>query len=219
MPGQRFITRPAGNVQPTLYQLSIRLPGDLLPYATYTFPISPAHLRYERPSLSNWFDTQGPPSTDGVTRVVDTYGLAPPLILIEGTTGWDYHMIDGGLITGLQSVQYLRSLLAVYAQLNQQQRETGVSTLYTLEFYDYFSGQFWAVEPIGPQILRQAADRPELTYYRFRWAASRAVDAPLLGVADALLGVFATPAAAATINGAQTVAGMLAVYTPVGSLL
>ena len=223
MAGQSFRTTPAPNLQAALYQVAIVASagplsglGSLAAYATYTFPLSPQHLRYERSALSSYFDTQGPASKLGVTRVVDTYGLTPPNILVEGTTGWDYHDTDGGIITGLQSVQLLKQFLDTYAQLNQQQRAAGNTQLYQLEFYDFFSGEFWQVEPVGPQVFRQAADRPLLTYYLFRWAGVKSVSAPVLGSADALLAVFGTPAAAAAGTMATTAAAFAAAYLPVG---
>lgn len=217
MSGQNFRTSPAPNFSAALYQLSIRAPGfSLLDLATYTFPISPTSLRYAPSGMSSHADTQGPPSQNGVSRVMDVFGLSPPIILIEGTTGWDYHATDGSILTGLQSIQLLQQFLARYAQLNQAQRQAGVTDYYTLEFYDYFLGQFWVVEPEGPQIVRLAADRPALSYYRFRWAAVRSVSAPLLGELDALLSVFGTPAQAAAVNAATTVGALLVAYSPVG---
>jgi len=145
MAGQSFRTTPVPNLQAALYQLSIRSPGFTLgELATYTFPISPGAIRYDRAGLSSFADTQGTPAQAGVARVIDIYGLAPPVIMIEGTTGWDYHATDGGILTGLQSMQLLQRFLARYAVLNETQRATGSSDYYQLEFYDYFSSQFWS---------------------------------------------------------------------------
>jgi hypothetical protein len=107
----RTISVPA--IQPALYQLSIRNPGQqFTELATYTFPLTPSSLRSERSSMSSYFDTQGPASSQGVSRVVDTYGLAPPIFTIEGTTGWDRHLSDGYILTGLQSLQLLEQFLS-----------------------------------------------------------------------------------------------------------
>ena len=173
--GQMFRTVPVGlGSVPALYQLSIRAPGQLFTeLATYTFPITPSQLRMGRSSVSSFSDTQGPVSSQGVTRVMDTYGLAPPVYVIEGTTGYDRHMSDGFITTGLQSMQLLAKFLAQYATLNQTQRLAGNPRLYTLEFYDYYSNNYWVVEPVnGEQIFRQSNDRPTLIYYRFHWAAT-----------------------------------------------
>lgn len=184
--GYRTIDVP--NIQLALYQLSIRDPGQSYSdLATYTFPLTPTSIRTEPNSLSTFADTQGPPMQLGVSRIVDTYGLSPPLFTIEGTTGWDLHSADGFTLTGWQSIQQLGAFLAQYAQLNQIQRQAGNPQLYALEFYDYFLEQFWQIEPVGPQILRQSADRPRLIYYRFRWAAIKPVRFPALGAPDPLM--------------------------------
>ena len=223
MVGQIFRTGTVANLSPCFYQLSIRQPGGFFSeFATYTFPLSPSALRTERNALSSYVDTQGPALTQGVTRVVDTYGLSPPIFTIEGTTGWDTHLTDGNFLPGMQSMQLLQAFLQRYASLNQGQRAAGNSDMYQLEFYDYFMSQFWVVEPVGPQIMRQDNARPLLSFYRFRWAAVKPVGLPLLGEADALLQVFGTPASRAVVNAASTVTAIIAAYSiagsPIGSL-
>ena len=211
----RTIPAPMGNV-PCCYQLSIRAPGQLFSeFSTYTFPLSPSQLRMERSSLSSFSDTQGPASSQGVTRVMDTYGLAPPIYTLEGTTGFDRHLSDGYVLTGLESMQLLAQFLAQYATLNRQQQGTG-NPLYSLEFYDYYLDQFWVVEPVGPQIFRQGNDRPSLVYYRFRWVAVRPAGVPTVGLADALAGTLGTSTAQAAINAASTLGGFLTAYGPAG---
>jgi hypothetical protein len=218
--GQMFRTLPVGmGVLPCLYQLSIRAPGpSAVDIATYTFPLSPTQIRQDRSSLSTFTDVQGPPSSQGVTRVMDTYGLAPPVFTIEGTTGWDYHSADGYILTGTQSIQLLQKFLAQYATLNQQQRAAGNPQFFGLEFYDYFTTSFWQIEPIGPQIFRQSADKPTLIYYRLRWAAVAPAGVPILGEIDALAGLLGVPAAQAAINAAQTLGAFLFSYSPAGVL-
>jgi len=216
---QSFNTIAVQPYAPVLYQLGMRAPDSFLSeFATYTFPLSPSSIRYEPSSASSFGDVHGPAQTRGVTRYVDRFGLTPPMITIEGTTGWDRHQSDGYILTGLQSIQLLQQFLAQYATLNETQLQSGNPQLYTLEFSDYFLNQFWVVEPIGPQVVRQSADKPTLVYYRFRWAAV----APLglldfaIGEADALLQVFGTPAAAAAVNAATTLGAMLVAYSPAG---
>lgn len=172
-----FRTKSAPASRPALYQLRLCAPViNSVELSTYTFPLTPSSLRYERSPMSSFNDTQAPgilaPLVQGVTRQIDSYGLSPPIITIEGTTGWDYHSADGYSLTGLQSIQQLATFLATYADLNQIQRVAGFSYLYTLEFYDYFTSNFWVVEPVPPQIFQQDAQRPLLSYYRFRFAAT-----------------------------------------------
>ena len=209
---------PAPITTPALYQLSIRAPGySAEEIATYTFPLAPSSVRYEPSSASSYMDTQGTPAQQGISRVVDRYGLAPPIIMVEGTTGWDYHARDGGLLTGMQSIQLLIAFLAQYAALNDEQRASGNSSYYTLEFYDYFYSQFWVIEPIGVQPVRQTADRPLLTYYRFRWVAQQAVAMPVPAPADELLLLlFSAPPQVAAVVAAASVATLLSNYTPIG---
>jgi hypothetical protein len=200
-----------------LYQLSIRSPGNAYSdLQTYTFPMSPSSIRMEPNSLSSYTDTQGTALHNGVTRVVDTYGLSPPSYTIEGTTGWDLHSTDGYTGNGLQSIQMLQTFLNQYVQLNQNQRQAGDPNLYALEFSDFFSSQFWQIEPIGPQIIRQSNDRPMLSYYRFRWAAICPVRQPPFSQFDVLLGLLSTPAQEAIINATIGINLVLGNYDPVG---
>ena len=167
-----FRTKSVAADQSPLYQLRLCAPViTALELATFTFPLSPSSLRTERSSISTYTDTQGPALQQGVRRNMDIYGLAPPIFTIEGTTGWDQHSADGYEMSGLESMQKLAQFLALYADLNQVLRVGGVPFLHTLEFYDYFTSNFWQIEPVGPQIFQQDATRPLLVYYRFRWVA------------------------------------------------
>lgn len=211
-----FRTKSVAMSQRVLYQLRLCAPViSAIEISTYTFPLSPSSLRTERSSMSSFSDTQGPPLTQGVSRVMDTYGLAPPVFTIEGTTGWDLHSTDGYSLSGLQSMQQLAQFLAVYADLNQVQRVAGIPYLYSLEFYDYFTSSFWKIEPVGPQVFQQDAARPQLVYYRFRWAAT----IPAGGVADVLdeigdaLGV---GSALASSSLGQSIGSTLGNYSPSG---
>lgn len=219
MAGPVFRPIPVPTDLPVLYQLSIRAPGAATSeFATYTFPLSPSMVRYAPSSLSAFRDTQGPPSTQGVTRVLDRYGQSPPMVSIEGTTGWDRHSLDGYLLTGLQSSQLLVAFLAQYQKLNAVQVQSGNAQLYSLEWFDYFRNQFWIVEPIGPQTTWQDANRPLLVNYRLLFAAAApvgTVDVLLHGV-DALANVLATPAQQAALTAAQTLGAIAVAYGPTG---
>ena len=219
MAGPIFRTHTAAATQPCSYQLSIRAPGQVVAeIATYTFPLSPAALRTVRSGMSTYNDTQGTANSQGVTRVVDRYGLSPPMFSIQGTTGWDYHLSDGYILTGLQSLQLLAQFLARYATLNELQRAAGNPDLYTLEFYDYFLTQFWQIEPVGPQGLRQSADRPLLTYYEFNWIGVAPIGLPVIGEIDAIANTLLTPAQQAAVNAARTISAALVAYGPTGAV-
>jgi len=213
-----FRTTDVGNGStPALYQLSIRDPAlAFADFLTYTFPLSPAEVRSEPIALSSFSDTQGLPLQSGVSRVMDSYGLAPPLITISGTTGWDRHSTDGYVLTGLQSIILLRNFIDNYIQLNQDQRQVGNPNLYALEFYDYFTSNFWQVEPIGPVVIRQTNDRPTLSYYRLRLAAICPVRLSAINIEDALLHTINVPIQQAIVSAAESVNTMLTIYGPAG---
>lgn len=213
----RTLTSPA--VQPALYQLSIRAPGEAFgELMTYTFPITPSSIQTVRTGLSTYAETQGPSQQDGVTRQIDTFGLSPPTFLIEGTTGWDFHSADGFILTGLASMHLLQSILQTYASLNKQQQESGNPQMYTLEFYDFFGDNFWQVEPIGPQILRQSNDRPLLSYYKFRLVGVRPIGVTALTVVDLIATSLATAVGYVIGNTINTFSNLFSGFGPTGQL-
>lgn len=205
---QNFSTTKVPNLRLALYTLSIRSPGFAqTSFMTYTFPISPASIRKTPVAMSMIYDTAGPPATGGVARTVDSYGMSPVTYLIEGTTGWDRHQTDGMIFTGLQSIQQIEFMLNLYAALNQQQKQANNPALYTLEFYDYFNEEYWQVEPVGPQEIRQSERAPTLQYYSFRLPGVQPVSAPLISdiFADQVQQLFIAGSSAA----AETVAGAI----------
>ena len=166
--GQVFQTIPVSNTRLALYALAIQPAGAQgSPVAMYTFPLSPSSVMKEYTAMANPFDLAGTPQQYGVQRQIDSYGNSPPTYLLEGTTGWQRHATDGMSLTGMQSVLVLQSILNQYAILNAQQAQSAQKP-YMLEFYDYFSGDFWQVEPGGRQGIRQDANRPLLYRYSFR---------------------------------------------------
>lgn len=166
--------------KPALYTLSIRAPGfNAAPYSVYTFPMSPAAVHKTYTAMSAMYDTAGTPAHLGVQREVDIFGNSPVVYELEGTTGWQRHSNDAYLWTGQQSIQNLQYLLNIYAQLNQEQMQSGIQSLYTLEFYDYFNNEFWQIEPIGRQGILQDSGQPLWQRYRFVFAGVKRVDAPI----------------------------------------
>lgn len=211
-----FRTRTVAADQQCLYQLRLCAPViTALELATFTFPLSPSSLRMERSSLSTYTDTQGSALSQGVRRNMDVYGLAPPIFTIEGTTGWDQHNTDGYSMSGLESMQKLAEFLALYASLNQVLRVGGVPFLHTLEFYDYFTSNFWQIEPVGPQIFQQDATRPLLIYYRFRWVATR--PAGLIGdIIDSIGNALDVASQVSGVDLGGKISSTLANFTPAG---
>jgi hypothetical protein len=212
---QSFSTVKVPNTRLALYTLSIRSPGfSALSFFTYTFPISPGALRKAPTAMSAIYDTSGPVLKNGVKRDVDSFGLAPPIYTLEGTTGWDRHQTDGMIFTGLQSIQQLQYLISLYAQLNQAQKQANNPSLYTLEFYDYFNQEFWQVEPMGEMEISQSERAPTLQYYRLRFAAVQQVSAPLISdvFADPILQLFAAASSAAAGAVQSGISSILGLY-------
>lgn len=217
---QSFQTIPVRNTRLALYTLSIRTAGSpFVPYASYTFPISPAAIAKEYTSLTNIYDVQGSPSQSGVKRIADIYGNSPVTFVIEGTTGWKMHATDAYAWTGLESIKYLQQMLQTYAELNQTQSNNN-QPLYTLEFYDYFTGDFWQVEPVGRQEIRQSRDRPQLVNYSFRLAGISNLNNPLQDLIDTFSQVIDHPVQQAASIIGSAIGGVLNNYINVtpGSL-
>ena len=86
----------------------------------------------------------------GVARIIDQYGMSPLTFVIEGTTGWQKHLTDGFQYTGLQAIRRIQTILEFFAYLNAGQAQAQKTDFYTMEFYDYFTREFYEVVPIGP---------------------------------------------------------------------
>lgn len=191
--GQSFGTISVTNGRLAVYTLSIRAPGSLLPYSTYTFPISPASITKRYTAMSNKYDTAGPSTVNGVQRSIDVYGNSPVTYIIEGTTGWKLHATDGYTANGVDSILNLQEMLNLYASQNTAQAAAN-QPLYTLEFYDYFTGDYWQVEPMGPQEVRQTKDRPLILFYSFRLEGVVQLNNPITQLIDTLSGFLNNPA-------------------------
>ena len=64
----------------------------------------------------------------------------------------------------------------------------GGSSLPRLEFYDFFTSQFWQVAPLGPQGIQQDSRAPQLLFYQFRFVGIQNLEAPLAAGVDSVLG-------------------------------
>ena len=83
---------------------------------------------------------------------------------------------------------------------------------FQLEFYDYFSDEYWVVEPMGEQVIHQSADRPLLTYYRLGWAAVKPVGNPIFGAIDELASILNIPGLSAFAGLTDTLGAGLSLY-------
>ena len=219
-PAQTFSTRSLANRGLALYGLSIRNPSPPnSPIATYIFPLSPTSVTKEFSGMSMSYDVQGSPAGGdpyGVHRVIDSYGNSPNSWLIEGTTGWQYHSMDGFALTGLQSIALVQSILNQYAQVNATLQQQGSPTATLLEFYDYFAGDFWEVVPIGRQSVRISNRRPLVYEYSFRLTGVRNIASPIPQPGDPILAAFSTPAAQAQASLRLQVGGVSIGYSSTG---
>lgn len=201
---QSFRTVQVPNSRVALYTLSIRYPGNAKkPYLVYTFPLSPSSIKKLYTAMSTVYDTAGTAMNQGVQRQIDVYGASPVTFIIEGTTGWTRHSNDGYLATGLQSMQNLENMMGEYAQLNTAQMQAGLP-LYTMEFYDFFTNDFWQVEPVGVQGISQDAGAPLWQRFKFTLPGIQRVSAPLVGGVSDLIGQLFNAAAAPAMASAQS---------------
>jgi hypothetical protein len=209
-----FSTIRVPRLQLALYMLSIRAPEPpFLPVETFIFPLSPQRVRKTFTGMSAVYDTAGPPSSAGVTRAIDSYGMSPFTYEIEGTTGWNLHQTDGFAATGQEAMQNIQDMLLTYAELNQIQRLNNDPNSYTLEFSDFFNGEFYQVEPIGPQEVRASDRAPLLQYYRFRLVGIAPIAAPLIDLAaDAIDLLLGTPAASMLTATVALTSSILSIY-------
>lgn len=220
---QSFSTIPLPNLRQALYTLSVRAPDQSqTEVASYTFPISPANLTREITTMTNFYDVQGSSIQQGVQRQADLYGNTPATFTLQGTTGWQFHATDGGTFTGLDSIFNIINLLEQFAEFNQIQSDSNQNP-YTLEFYDYFTGEFWQIVPVGRQGIRQSERRPLLFEYYFRFAGIRPLDAPpTTNINDPIAQDFSTPAPQAQSACTGDIGSLLSSYsdnTPAGSII
>jgi hypothetical protein len=213
-PGQTFQNIPLPNTKLALYRLSIRAPGGSQQATQdYTFPLSPQSINQEFDAKSNVYDVAGSSSTAGVTRVADLYGNSAVTYVIEGTTGWQQHSTDNYQYTGMQSIAAIVALINSFAAQNAQQLQNNSSDVYTMEFYDYFSDQYWQVIPIGKQVVKQDAQRPLLFYYSFRFAGIMNLNSPQTQTTDdPVLNTLSSSTSQATTNLNQSITSTLNNY-------
>jgi hypothetical protein len=205
---QQFRTYPIPNYNLALYQLQIRDSSGAL-QDSYIFPLSPESYRKEYSGLTNYYDVQGDNSNAGVLRVIDSYGLTPPTIILEGTTGWKLHQSDGYQYTGLQSISRIEAFLVSYINKNQTQIAAGNQNLFELWFFDFFRNEYWIVEPIGPQGIRQSSARPLYVSFSFRFVSRGAVPSSQIALPDNILQLLS----ASSTTGAQNFQSFASSFT------
>lgn len=214
-----YRTKPVPHLPPALYSLAIRAgSAPFLPMFIYLFPLSPQLLRKERAGMGNFYDVAGSPSLAGVQRIPDLYGYSPPIWTIAGTTGVKRHSTDRYLFTGLQSALVLQACMEQYFSFVAAAAQSGGSngagpTLPRMEFYDYFSSDFWQVVPLGPQGVSQTARAPQLVEYSFRFIGVQSLLQPLVSEVDSLVGQAAQGIGAGISNLSTSVSNSLGSYS------
>ena len=172
---QQYRTENVSNTHPAIYALNLRYgtPPYKSVVGSVIFPISPQDLRKSRVFMSSFYDVSGNGLSGGVHRIVDQYGVAPPIFVLEGTTGWQKHSNDNFANTGLEAAKFLQQYLDYFAIFNTIKSQNNRPDLFILEYYDYFTDDFWEVAPIGEQIMRQSESQPLLFHYRLRLVGMR----------------------------------------------
>jgi hypothetical protein len=195
--GQSFRNKPVPNLRLALYVLVVR--GPQAPYPllhSYIFPISPQNLKISLNYLTNYYDVSSTTFPLGVTRQIDSYGQAPPIYSIDGTTGWQLHGTDGYSATGWESMSDLKTILIQYTAGNQAQVNAGNGNLNRMELYDYFRGSFWQVVPYGEQVFTMDARRPLYQNYSLKFLGVAAVAGANVAPADQISATFSQDSAA-----------------------
>lgn len=160
---------------PPLVQQGL-VPANLQNTMIYNFPISPSGYTRTINAVTTRYMTKGQntssKSNQGqVSYLFDEYGYSPPSFLIEGTTGWKYHTLDGGNFSGYQSFHNLQKILKYFYDNNAN--ITNESDRYVLSLYDYYNQSYWEVEPVGNQIFSMQESAPLNGYYRLYFEGSK----------------------------------------------
>ena len=130
----------------------------------YTFPISPSNYTKEVASLSTAYNTPSANFYGGIARIIDQYGITPPVWKFKGTTGFQYHAADNFNYTGNQSLKLLFNYITQYSK-DQAVNTSKNSPLDIMEINDYFDDEHWYVVPVGPQATTRSASAPLWGFY------------------------------------------------------
>lgn len=160
-----------------------------------------------------------------VTYTFDEYGYTPPSFLIEGTTGWKYHTLDGGLYSGYQSFHNLQAILQYYYDVNMKRSHNAPK--YVLALYDYYNQIYWEVVPVGEQVFSMTEEAPLNGYYRLYFEGVKDISSPpntleLKSVLDQMIANVVVSAANTAASLAAPFAGayndsFVNAYNPLGS--
>lgn len=187
---QLYFTVPFPNNQPTLYSLKLWKTGNLQVAAdtVYTFPLTPNSISKQYGQLTAYYDVRGSGPLNGVQRIVDRYGMTLPMITIAGTTGFQFHNMDGFQWSGRSSMANLLYMFVQYASLTQTAVDNNSSTLPIMEFADGFVGDVYQVVPMMNSSVGMDNSKPIYQNYNLQLLAVASVTQPAAVTNDGLGG-------------------------------
>ena len=189
---QYFNSVPFPNNQPVLYKLELFSGSSVggsnynpVPLDTFIFPLTPSSVAKQVINLTNYFDVKGDPNNLGVQRIIDVYGLTPPIISISGTTGFQFHSLDQYQWSGRSSFARLVNMIQSYNNLVALSTNSSqVTTLPVLVFTDGYTGEVYGVVPLGTQNYAMDNNRPIYQVYDLRFLAASSVQLAAVSLAQ-----------------------------------
>jgi hypothetical protein len=185
---QYFFSIPFANNQSVLYKMSIvvnGIPGTIVP--DFIFPLTPNNIQKQSISLTNYYDVSGPANSIniGVQRIIDIYGLTPPIITISGTTGFQFHSLDQFQWSGKASfallVQFIQTYIYAATAAATSSQATNVPQL---QFTDGYTGEVFTLVPLNQQLYTQDSSRPIYQTYNLQFLATASVTQVPVGLEE-----------------------------------
>lgn len=206
---QKVLMNPGSSSRSAQYILNKYSSTKPVKATTFVFPVSPQNSKIERNSLVNWFETQASsnPSarlSQDITRIIDAYGLTPPIFTVSGTTGYNKYQADNFQKTG---TAWTTALKKFFSDWYDNLQLTGQPE--TMQFLDFFQHEFWNVVPVGPLVLNQASTQPLWVFYNFSLAAISPISATPVNVTGLSMqsNFFTPPSTTTFMGGLQSLLG------------
>jgi hypothetical protein len=186
-----FFTVPFANNQSVLYKLQIDLgTGGVGPAGNpdpFIFPLTPNNVSKQSINLTNYYDVASTnPDQFGVQRIIDNFGLTPPIITISGTTGFQFHSLDNYQWSGKSSFAQLVKYIQQYNSLVVNNVSSGQSAgpLPRMIFTDGFTNESFDVVPFGNQGYAMDAGRPIYQTYNLQFIARLSTSPTSVNISD-----------------------------------
>ena len=186
---QYFFTVPFPNNQTVLYRLRIynnlQQAGPAVGNLSnsnlaeeFIFPLTPNNITKQYVNFTSYYDvrdagpnTAGPGGglSTGVQRIVDQYGQNLPIITISGTTGFQFHSLDGYQWSGRSSFARLVQFITNYAiQVAAVTNSNQSQQLPVMQFTDGYTGEIFNVVPLGPNTSTMDVSKPIIQMYNIQ---------------------------------------------------